>query len=59
MTQQALDKTIKTVLDELRLLRQQVALLLPQDELKHYVNARRIQRSYQKAIKEYPPAFSH
>lgn len=49
-------KIMRAILEELRLLRNEVRLLLPQDDLKDYAHPDRIQRSYQKAIKKYPPA---
>ncbi len=47
--------TLRTILEEIRLLRGQVTLLLPQDDLATYTHPDRIKRSYQKAIKQYPP----
>ena len=46
--------TIQTVLEELRLLRNEILLLLPQEGLKEYAHPDRIHRSYQKALKKYP-----
>ncbi|MBU3965572.1 hypothetical protein KKG29_04045 [Patescibacteria group bacterium] len=48
-------KTIEAIFEELRLLRNEVRLLLPQEELEEYAHPERIRRSYQKAIKKYPP----
>ncbi|MBT9168443.1 MAG: hypothetical protein DDT19_01788 [Syntrophomonadaceae bacterium] len=48
-------KIIEAIFEELRLLRNEVSLLLPQEELEEYVHPDRIRRSYQKAIKKYPP----
>ena len=47
---------LKAILDELRLLRQEISLVLPQEDLKGYAHPARIKRSYQKALKRYPPA---
>lgn len=44
------------ILQEVRLLREEVGLLLPNENLKDYAHPARIKRSYQKAIKQYPPA---
>lgn len=44
---------IQRILEELRLLRQEVRLLLPQEDLEDYAHPERIMRSYQKAIKQY------
>ena len=49
-------KILEKVLTELRFLRQELALLLPQDDLKTYTHIKRIKHSYNKAIKQYPPA---
>ena len=45
------------ILKELRLLRNEVRLLLPQDDLEDYAHPERIQRSFQKAIKKHPTAW--
>lgn len=49
---------LQSILEELRLLRGKVELLLPQEDLEGYANPERIKRSYQKAIKKYPPDYS-
>jgi len=46
---------LKTILNELRLLRNEVLFLLPQDDLENYANSSRTKKSYEKAIKEFPP----
>lgn len=46
---------LQTILEELRLLRNEVMFLLPHEDLEDYANPERIRRSYQKAIKKYPP----
>lgn len=48
-------KLLQAILEELRLLRNEMTLLLPQEDLKDYVHKDRIKISYQKAIKKYPP----
>lgn len=50
------EKVLQAILEELRLLRKEVMLLLPQEELEKYAHPERIKNSYQKAIKKYPPA---
>lgn len=52
------EKTLQIILEELRLLRNEVMLLLPQEDLEAYTHPERIKSSYQKAIKKYPPALS-
>ena len=49
-------KILQTILEEIRLLRKEVMILLPQDNLEDYAHPERIQRSFQKAIKKHPPA---
>ena len=48
-------KILETILEELRLLRNEVMLLLPQEDLEEYAHPDRVRSSYQKAIREYPP----
>lgn len=57
------DKTLPTrqllnqVLQEIRILRHEFSLLLlPSEDIEEYEHPDRIKRSYQKAIKKYPPA---
>ena len=47
---------LRAILEELRLLRNEMQLLLPQEDLKDYAHATRIKRSYRNALKQYPPA---
>lgn len=47
---------LKTILDEVRLLRDEIRLVLPYEDLNEYAHPNRIKRSYQKAVKRYPPA---
>ena len=51
-------EVLQAILQELRLLRNEVMLLFPQDRLEDYAHPTRIKRSYQKALKQYPPASS-
>jgi len=46
---------IKAIFEELKLLRKEVACLLPQDELKNYSRPEKIRSAYEKAVKQYPP----
>jgi len=48
-------KMMWSILAELRLLRKELLLLLPQDDLGDYVHRERIKKSHQKALKKYPP----
>ena len=48
-------KVLADILEELRLLRNEVMLLFPQESLEDYAHTDRIKNSYHKAIQEYPP----
>lgn len=43
------------VLSEIQRLRQEVSLFVPQEDLKDYAHHERIKKSYQRALKQYPP----
>lgn len=49
---------LQSILEELRLLREEVELLIPQEDLGGYANPERIKQSYKSAIKKYPPDFA-
>lgn len=49
------EKILQSILEELRLLRNEVMLLLPQEDLEEYAHPGRIKNSYRKAIKKYSP----
>jgi hypothetical protein len=46
---------LQSILEEIRLLRTEVSLLFPHEDLKGYAHPSRIKRSYEKALKQYPP----
>lgn len=48
-------KTLESILEELRLLRNEVSLFFPQDHLEDYAHPERIARAYQKTTEQYPP----
>ena len=50
------EKILRVILEELRLLRNEIMLLLPQEDLEDYAHPERIKNSYRKAIKKYPPS---
>lgn len=54
----ATNELLGTVIEELRLLRSEVEFLFPQEDLVGYAHPQRIKRSYEKAIKKYPPVSS-
>lgn len=45
---------LRSILSEVRSLRNELALILPAEGLKDYAHPTRIRRSYQKALKRYP-----
>ncbi len=47
---------LRNILAEVRLLRNELKLVLPQEELKDYAHPQKIKQAYQKALKSYPPA---
>ena len=51
-------QVLRAILQELRLLRSEMMLLFPQDRLEDYAHPTRIKRSYQRALKQYPPVSS-
>lgn len=52
-------KVLKSILEELRLLREEIKLLLPQEDLEGYTNSKEIKQAYQKAIKKHPPVYGN
>lgn len=46
---------LRSILREIRLLRNEVGLLFPYENLEEYAHPRRLKRSYEKALKQYPP----
>lgn len=45
----------RNILDEIRLLRQDLSFLLFQDDVQDYDNAEQIKQSYRRAVKDHPP----
>lgn len=50
-------KLIQTILEEIRLLRQEIVFLIPREDLQEYAHPTRILNSYRRAIKKYPPIY--
>ncbi len=51
---QAPYKIAQEILKEIRLLRNEIALLFPQDDIEEYEHSDRIKKNYERAIKKYP-----
>lgn len=49
-------KILQDILGELRLLRLELTILLPHEDVVDFAHPRRIRRSYENAVKQYPPA---
>lgn len=47
-------ETLENIFDQLRLIREEIMFLIPQEDLEEYEHPGRIKKSYQKAIKQYP-----
>lgn len=47
---------LNAVLSEIKSLRQEFSLILPQENLEDYAHPNRVKASYEKALKKYPPA---
>ena len=52
----ATGQLLNEVLHEIRSLRREFSLILPQEDLEDYVHPEQIKRSYEKALKKFPPA---
>jgi hypothetical protein len=50
-------KLLLNILKELHLLRKELTMLFPTENLGGYAHPDRIKKSYRKATKQYPPAF--
>jgi len=46
-------QVLENLLEEMRLLRQDISILFPQDDLDNYENSQRIKDSYKKALEQY------
>ncbi|MEK7535483.1 MAG: hypothetical protein AAB590_00495 [Patescibacteria group bacterium] len=55
---QVTNKTIESILIELHLLRRELELLVPKEDLKSYSHPKRVLNSYEKALTQYPPVLS-
>lgn len=49
------DNILNKILEEVRGLRQEVSLFLPQENLEDYSNPKRLKKSYEKALRKFPP----
>lgn len=46
---------LRSILEEIRLLRNELSLLFPSEDIEGYAHPARIKHSYEKAIKQHPP----
>ncbi|MBI2514679.1 hypothetical protein HYV91_00600 [Candidatus Wolfebacteria bacterium] len=46
---------LQRLIEEIRLLRNEMLLILPSEKLEDYSDSHRLKKSYEKAIKRYPP----
>lgn len=46
---------LRSILAEIRLLRSELALLFPSEDINDYAHAARIKKAYARALKQYPP----
>ena len=49
---------LRSVLAEIRMLRNELSFLIPSEDINEYAHAGRIKKSYAKALKQYPPALT-
>lgn len=49
------NSTLNKILEEVRRLRLEVSLFLPQENLEEYNHPERIKQSYEKALRKFPP----
>ena len=49
-----IDNTLKKILEEVKMLRQEVVLFLPHENLEDYDNPKRLKKSYEKALLNFP-----
>ena len=47
------EQTMDAILEEIKLLRNEISILLPQDNLDDYANPERIKASYEDALREH------
>ncbi|MBI2356063.1 MAG: hypothetical protein HYV13_02570 [Candidatus Doudnabacteria bacterium] len=46
---------LRDILAEIRLLRNEIKLVLPREDLKLYAHPRKIKQAYTKALRQHPP----
>jgi hypothetical protein len=46
---------LKHIIEELHLLRQELNLIVPREDLSEYAHPKRIKRAYERAMLQYPP----
>ena len=50
------NQLLKSILEELNIMKMKVDSLFPQEDLEGYSHPERIKASYKKALKQYPPS---
>ncbi len=48
------ENILNDIFKEIRLLRKEVSLFIPTEDIESYSNSKRIKNSYKKALKQYP-----
>ena len=51
------NEVMKRILQELKLMRSEISLLLPREDISEYSHPSRIQKSYRRALKKFPPVW--
>lgn len=51
------NEIMQKILQELKLMRNEISLLLPKEDISEYSHPSRIERSYRKALKKFPPVW--
>ena len=49
------EKVLEKIFEQVSMLRKEVSLLLPHEDIENFAHANRIKQSYRHAIKEHPP----
>jgi hypothetical protein len=55
-SKQASDKLFKKIIEEIKILRREINLIFPLEDIEEYKHPKRIKRSYERAIRKYQPS---